>query len=83
VSSVVAGQEPPVILVTSLERVTPEFVDSIKTVLLSHPGKTPVHLRLRSTAGRETLLALSNVRVANDVPFRSEIKVMLGAGGIE
>jgi DNA polymerase-3 subunit alpha len=53
-------------------------------MLSAHPGEVPVQLRLRKRDGGNLLLALGpDFKVSNDVAFRSEVKVLLGAGGIE
>ncbi|BCJ64974.1 DNA polymerase III subunit alpha [Polymorphospora rubra] len=86
VSSVVEGGEPPIVLVTAMDKVTAEFAQELKRVLLAHPGDVPVQMRLRKPAGAGADLRLAlgaEIKVANDVAFRSEIKVLLGAGGIE
>ncbi|HEX5595375.1 MAG TPA: DNA polymerase III subunit alpha [Micromonosporaceae bacterium] len=83
VSAAMTDGEPPVTLVTPLERVNPEFVTELKRTLLAHPGDVPVRMRLRQRSGDRLLALGPDIRVANDVAFRSEIKMMLGANGIE
>jgi DNA polymerase-3 subunit alpha len=85
VSTVITGGEPPVTLVTPpLDRVDDEFVGELKRVLLAHPGDVPVHMRVRRRSGVELWALGPEFKVAaNDVAFRSEIKMLLGAGGIE
>ncbi|MFY1652834.1 DNA polymerase III subunit alpha [Solwaraspora sp. WMMB762] len=82
VSSITDGGEPPVILRTRLDRISPQLVNELKEIILAHPGKAPIQLNLQKPGG--TLqLAFPNFQVSNDLNFRSEIKVLLGAGGIE
>ncbi|NJC73545.1 DNA polymerase III subunit alpha [Planosporangium thailandense] len=84
VPNTVAGQEPPITLVAPLERVTPELAQELRQMLSAHPGDVPVHLRLRKRDGGALLLALGpDFKVNNDIAFRSEVKMLLGAGGIE
>ncbi|GAA1820329.1 DNA polymerase III subunit alpha [Planosporangium flavigriseum] len=84
VPNTVAGEEPPVTLVTSLEKVTPELANELRQMLTAHRGDVPVHLRLRKRDGGTLLLALGpDFKVSNDIAFRSEVKMLLGAGGIE
>ncbi|MGC9668284.1 DNA polymerase III subunit alpha [Planosporangium sp. 12N6] len=84
VPNTVAGQEPPITLVTALEKVTPELASELRQMLTAHPGEVPVQLRLRRRDGGTLLLALGpDFKVNNDIAFRSEVKMLLGAGGIE
>ncbi|HET6215040.1 MAG TPA: OB-fold nucleic acid binding domain-containing protein, partial [Micromonosporaceae bacterium] len=79
------NEERPVVLVTPIDRVNQRFTDELKRALLAHPGKAPVQLRLRKNGGaNDMLLTLGpNFRVTDDPAFRSEMKMLLGAGGIE
>jgi DNA polymerase-3 subunit alpha len=84
VPNTVAGQELPITLVAPLERVTPELAQELKQMLSAHRGDVPVQLRLRKRDGGNLLLALGpDFKVSNDIAFRSEVKMLLGAGGIE
>jgi DNA polymerase-3 subunit alpha len=67
-----------------LEKVTPAWAEDLKLVLASHPGDAPVHMRLQKGNRTHLLLALGpDFKVSNTPEFRSEIKVLLGARGIE
>ncbi|WP_018350872.1 DNA polymerase III subunit alpha [Longispora albida] len=74
---------PPVVLNTTWDKITEPTVLELKRILLGHRGECPVHVRLRERRS-ETLLALGlDFKVRNDVAFRSEIKTLLGAGGVD
>ncbi|MBA3488641.1 MAG: DNA polymerase III subunit alpha, partial [Longispora sp.] len=74
---------PPVTLNTTWDKITEPVVTELKRVLLGHKGECPVRLKLRNRDG-ESLFALdADFRVRNDVAFRSEIKTLLGAGGVD
>ena len=78
------GGVDPVVLSAPTEKITADLVDDLKRVLTSHPGDAPVHVRLQRRSGQHVLLALgTDIKVSNTPAFRSEIKVLLGAGGIE
>ena len=83
--STAANGKQPIVLIAGLDRVDPKFVQELRRVLLAHPGDLPVRMRLRKPHGAgDLLLALgADCKVADDVAFRSEIKVLLGAGCIE
>ncbi len=83
VSAAIAGGEPPVVLNLPLDRITPPFADDLARVLQSHPGDAPVQMRVRRPTGGSIELACHKFRVNNDQAFRSEVKALLGAGGIE
>ena len=84
VSAAAVGGAQPVVLSSGLEKVTPAWVEDLKRVLAAHPGDAPVHMRLQKRDRTQLVLALGpDVKVANTPAFRSEIKVLLGAGGIE
>jgi len=82
VSSVTGNGDAPVVLHVAADRVTEALIADLKEVLLAHPGKTPLQMRLRCP-GKEIRLAFPNYSVTNDLEFRSEAKVVLGAGGVE
>jgi DNA polymerase-3 subunit alpha len=78
------GGEAPITLSAPIDRVTPMFAQELRYMLSAHPGDVPVQLRLLKRAGGSLLLALGpDFKVSNDVAFRSEVKVLLGAGGID
>ncbi|MFG3710838.1 DNA polymerase III subunit alpha [Micromonospora sp. NPDC047730] len=82
VSTVTNGGEPAVRLRTRLDRINEKFVGELKEILHRHPGKAPVEMSLIKPDG-QLRLGFTNVTVSNDLELRSEIKVLLGAGGIE
>ena len=84
VSNIVSDGKQPIVLTTGLDRIDEQFIQELRRVLLAHPGDAPVQMRLRKPRGGARLLAFApDFKVADDVPFRSEIKGLLGAGAIE
>ncbi len=84
VSNAAIGGVQPAVLLSTPDKVTPSLVDDLQRVLRAHPGDAPVHVKLMRPGGSHVLLALGpGVKVAHTPAFRSEIKVLLGAGGIE
>ncbi|MGH3933301.1 MAG: DNA polymerase III subunit alpha, partial [Pseudonocardiaceae bacterium] len=74
------GEEPPVMLVTQTQKVTPQLVENLKRVLDSHPGNRPVRLQLQ---GKQNLtLMLGNYSVELSAAFRGDVKAVLGSGGV-
>ncbi|MEV6525536.1 DNA polymerase III subunit alpha [Longispora sp. NPDC051575] len=83
VSEADLAANPPVVLNSTWDKIVEPTVHELKRIILGHRGDCMVHLRLRSRSG-DTLLALgADLKVRNDVAFRSEIKTLLGAGGVD
>jgi len=78
-----ASEDQPVVLSATAEKITSRVVEGLRQVIVDHPGSTPVRMRLRRAAGDPWLLALGPWRVADTAAFRSEVKTVLGAGGVE
>jgi hypothetical protein len=66
-------------LSAATERVSPDFAAELRRITEAHPGKHPVHVRLRGHGGGVYNLG---VTVNPDGAFRSEVKHLLGAGAI-
>ncbi|GAA2107618.1 DNA polymerase III subunit alpha [Actinomadura alba] len=79
-----AGGEPPVVLSVSETRVNPRLVRELKRILRSHPGRSPVHLRLRPRhhGATDLLLNLEPFQVEPEPAFYGDIKSLLGANSI-
>ncbi|WP_322756257.1 DNA polymerase III subunit alpha [Frankia sp. Cas3] len=80
VSSVSADAEPPVVLTVPTHKVTPDLVNNLKHILTTHPGSTPVHLRLQSP--RRTSLLKLGPEVDTTGAFWGDIKSLLGAKAV-
>ncbi|MGH3915645.1 MAG: DNA polymerase III subunit alpha [Pseudonocardiaceae bacterium] len=74
------GEQPPVVLVTQTQKVTPLLVENLKRVLDSHPGNRPVRLQLQGT--QNLTLMLGNYSVEVSAAFCGDIKAVLGSGGV-
>jgi DNA polymerase-3 subunit alpha len=79
-----AGGDPPVVIAVSETRVNLRLVQELKRVLRSHPGRSPVHLRLRPQRqdAKDLLLNLEPFQVEPQPAFYGDIKALLGANSI-
>ena len=74
----------PLVLSVPAETCTPAFVERLKDVLESHPGPTPVHLRLLSGATPAKTLRLPHrYCVERRNGLYAELKVLLGQKALE
>nr|WP_082534743.1 DNA polymerase III subunit alpha [Nonomuraea pusilla] len=81
-----SGTEPPtespVVLSLQEAQLSPRLVQELKHILAAHPGRAPVHVRLRRRGARSTLLELRPFRVAPEPAFYGDVKALLGPGAI-
>ncbi|HJT38557.1 MAG TPA: DNA polymerase III subunit alpha [Actinomycetota bacterium] len=74
----------PLVLSVPAETCTPAFVERLKTVLESHPGPTPVHLRLLSGATPAKTIRLPHrYCVERRNGLYAELKVLLGQKALD
>ncbi|TDD69724.1 DNA polymerase III subunit alpha [Jiangella aurantiaca] len=72
------GPSGPVVVTMPMTRCTPPVVERLKDVLATHPGVTPVHLRLTGT-GRTTVMKLDDrLRVTPSTALMGDLKQLLG-----
>jgi DNA polymerase-3 subunit alpha len=72
----------PVRISLAVGRCTPPLVERLKDVLATHPGRTEVHLTLRS-GERSTVLRLDEgLRVSPSSSFFGDIKALLGPASV-
>ncbi|BEL08998.1 DNA polymerase III subunit alpha [Actinoplanes sichuanensis] len=71
----------PVTLTMPITRCTPPMVDSLKEILVSHPGDTEVHVHLQN-GSRTTVMRLGGVRVAATPALRADLKMILGPSAV-
>ncbi len=76
-----AGGDPLVLDIPAAE-CTPGFVEQLKEVLSSHPGLTPVHLRLNSGENTKVLRLPDDFRIERRNGLYAELKTLLGAGAM-
>ena len=69
----------PLVLSLEAESCTPKVVERLKEVLSSHPGLTPVHLRLTSGTGTKVLRLPDDFRIERRNGLYAELKSLLGA----
>ncbi|MGH2830692.1 MAG: hypothetical protein ACRDJM_09425, partial [Actinomycetota bacterium] len=62
----------------------PSFVASLKSVLQSHPGATPVHLHLESAEGSTKVVRLAGeFQVERRTGLYAELKAILGPAAVQ
>ncbi|TDE08144.1 DNA polymerase III subunit alpha [Jiangella asiatica] len=72
------GPSGPVVVTMAMSRCTPPVVERLKDVLTTHPGVTPVHLRLTGS-DRTTLMKLDDrLRVTPSTALMGDLKALLG-----
>jgi DNA polymerase-3 subunit alpha len=76
------GANPPVILNASADDFVAKHSDLMQ-ILNAHRGSSRVQVRLRLPQGTKLYALGSEFAVRNDPAFRSDIKGLLGAGGVE
>jgi DNA polymerase-3 subunit alpha len=68
----------PFVVSMPVTRCVPPVVEQLKEVLMTHPGPTEVHLRLRGNQ-RTTVVRLDDkLRVANSPALLGDLKQLLG-----
>jgi DNA polymerase-3 subunit alpha len=73
----------PVVIAVATSRVTRPLVEELREVLRSHPGKTPVHLRMESGGARAVVMALGDeFMVEVTGAFMGDVKQLLGASAV-
>nr|WP_203416907.1 DNA polymerase III subunit alpha [Jiangella ureilytica] len=72
------GPSGPVVVTMPMTRCTPPLVERLKDVLTTHPGVTPVHLRLTGSS-RTTVMKLDDrLRVTPSTALMGDLKQLLG-----
>ena len=73
----------PVTLQLRTQAITPNLIEQLSETLRVHPGEAPIHVKLRNGPS-VTMLALDDKwRVRPSLELTADLKVLLGAGGIE
>ena len=72
----------PLVLTLEAQACTPKLVDELKGILHSHPGLTPVHLRLMSGANTKVLRLPDDFRIERRNGLYAELKTLLGTGSL-
>jgi DNA polymerase III subunit alpha len=73
----------PLILTLPADRCTEPFVEELKGILHSHPGLTPVHLKLTSAQSTKMLRLPEDFRIERRNGLYAELKSLLGAGALQ
>lgn len=72
------GPSGPVVVTMPMTRCTPPVVERLKDVLSTHPGVTPVHLKLTGSS-RTTVMKLDDrLRVTPSTALMGDLKQLLG-----
>ncbi len=84
VSMVGSGMDSPVVISLPEVRVNPTLVQDLKQILITHPGKAPVHLRLQPQrpGAKGILINLEQFQVSADTAFFGDVKHLLGPSAI-
>ncbi|MCO6006409.1 DNA polymerase III subunit alpha [Actinoallomurus purpureus] len=84
VSTVGSDVESPVVISLPEVRVNPALVQDLKQILVTHPGKAPVHLRLQPhrPGAKGILINLERFQVSADTAFFGDVKHLLGPSAI-
>ncbi|MEX2554002.1 MAG: DNA polymerase III subunit alpha [Actinomycetota bacterium] len=72
----------PLVLTVAAEACTPKLVEELKVILHSHPGLTPVHLRLMSGTKTKVLRLPDEIRIERRNGLYAELKTLLGTGSL-
>jgi DNA polymerase III subunit alpha len=73
----------PLVLTIPADTCTPDLVERLKEVLSSHPGLTPVHLRLVSGESTKLLRLQDDFRVERRNGLYGELKSLLGSSAMK
>jgi DNA polymerase-3 subunit alpha len=76
------GPRGPVIVTMPAQRCTPPVVERLREILATHPGRTEVHLELRSGTRTRVLRLDEHLRVAPTPALMGDLKALLGPGSI-
>ncbi|MEV6030811.1 DNA polymerase III subunit alpha [Nonomuraea sp. NPDC052116] len=77
-----ADTEPPVVISIQETQLSPRLVQEFKHILITHPGRAPVHVRLHRPGARSVLLNLQPFRVTAEPALYGDVKALLGADAI-
>ncbi len=72
----------PVTISLPVSRVVPELAMEMRKILSTHPGDTPVHMRLKSPGREDTVMLLPDFSVTVSNSLMGDLKGLLGASSI-
>ena len=73
----------PLVLTLPPQQCTAAVVSRVRELLAEHPGTVPVHLRLRTAAGKTTTLRLpDDLSITRSPGLYAELKVLLGSEAV-
>ncbi len=78
----VTSDRPPLTICLPVSRVVPTLALEIKKILSTHPGETPVHMRLKSPGRDDVTVLLPDYGVSVSTSFMGDLKGLLGASAI-
>ncbi|AYY12856.1 DNA polymerase III subunit alpha [Actinobacteria bacterium YIM 96077] len=68
----------PLVVAMPLARCTPPVVEKLKDVLVTHPGSTEVHLKLKSSQRTTVMRVSDGLRVTPSSELMGDLKALLG-----
>jgi DNA polymerase-3 subunit alpha len=77
-----ANAEPPVVISIQETQLNRRLVQEFKHILVTHPGRAPVHVRLHRHGAKSVLLNLEPFQVTPEPAFYGDIKALLGVSAI-
>jgi DNA polymerase-3 subunit alpha len=81
VSGVTDGTAP-VTISLPVARVVPALANEMRKILSTHPGETPVQIRLKSPGRPDTLMVLPDFSVTVSNSLMGDLKGLLGVAAI-
>jgi len=82
VSSAEAAEVPPLVVALHMDKMTADLVAELRHILRTHPGITPVRLRLDRPGGRSLLIALKDFPVEPTNSLMADLKSLLGTSAL-
>ncbi|MFB9833641.1 DNA polymerase III subunit alpha [Actinoallomurus acaciae] len=76
-----ADTEPPVVISVQETRLNARLVEEFRRILAAHPGRAPVHMRVRRHGAKSVLVDLP-FQIIPEPAFYGDVKALLGADAI-
>ena len=72
----------PVVVSLPAQRCTPPLVERLREILATHPGRTEVHLELRTGTRTRVMRLEERLRVNATPALMGDLKALLGPGSV-
>ena len=76
-----ADTEPPVVISVQETQLNARLVEEFRRILATHPGRAPVHMRVRRHGAKSVLMDLP-FQIIPEPAFYGDVKALLGADAI-